>query len=105
MTIMKKKIPNYIRELNRLSITDYLNNMGNTPLATTEHAAEYEVCLRGFGRLRISVDPNTNRFTDKDNNREGGLVDLACLMFQVPPSELYLDPIAYDLHTLMHTTA
>ena len=96
---METQLSEDIEVLNSLSLVSYLNILGFTPIAEGPNSTNYQVHIDEF--LTLTIDHATNRFHDKANNRQGSLVDFACILFEITPVELINNISPYRIDELM----
>jgi hypothetical protein len=97
---MNTKLEKDVTTLNRLSLVRYLDILDIKPIDHHPGCLEYETLLYDHP-MTIIVDYIRNRFFDKFHNREGGLVDFACLLFECTTSELCDNIVPYGIDRLM----
>ena len=90
-----------ISMLNQLSLVQYLDILGYKPIAQHADTTDYHVLLDHVEPVTLTIDHLTNRFTVPVNNRQGTLVDFACLLFDCTSIELCSNIVLYRLDMLM----
>jgi hypothetical protein len=101
---MKKTIPQRIEALNAHRLTTYFAILGLEPIAIREHATDYISPLGKNRAAVLTVDHDSNSFTDRTNRKKGHLVDFICAWWQVTPKEIFRDIVPYQLYLLYHET-
>lgn len=98
---MNNNLQRDVQILNDLPLTDYLHLLGYQPTVIRFSSADYEVCIDDTPAVTITIDYATNRFTDRANNRRGGLVYLVCLLYRITVAQLCANIVPYQLDRLM----
>jgi hypothetical protein len=90
-----------IDTLNRYSLLEYMKVLGYTPTFVNE---EYTIFIvprpDGIDAL-LTIFNRTNRFRFHLKVTDGGVVELACLLFKVNPKDLLDNLVPYRLGVLM----
>ncbi len=61
-------------------------------------------CLAELGSSVLTVNHDSNSFTDPANRKKGHLVDFICAWWGVSPREIFRDIVPYRLYLLYHET-
>ena len=75
---MKKTIPQRIEALNAHRLTTYFAILGLEPIAIRKNATDYISPLGKNRAAILTVDHDSNSFTDPTNRKKGHLVDFIC---------------------------
>lgn len=98
---MNQTFSKSISDLNELSLISYLDILGFKPVVTRPGSTDYQIQLDCAGPVTLTIDHQTNTFTDRANNRQGSLVDFTCLLFECTPKELLSNVAIYRIDQLM----
>lgn len=104
MSFMKKALSKRIEALNTHRLTTYFDILGLEPIAIRENATDYISPLGKNKTGILTVNHDSNSFTDPTNRKKGHLVDFICAWWEVTPREIFRDVVPYRLYLLYHET-
>ena len=92
---MEARLAQQVIEINRLSMTRYIESMGYEPIAQRPGSTDY--VLVHEEPFTVTIDHATNRFTDNETDAEGSLVDLIRRLYRCTWQDLVRAPLEYGL--------
>jgi hypothetical protein len=101
---MKKTISQQIEALNAHRLTTYFALLGLEPIAIRDNATNYISPFGKGGAAILTVDHDSNSFTDPINRKKGHLVGFICAWWGVTPKEIFRNIVPYRLYLLYHKT-
>jgi len=105
MNLLNRKLQDQIDIMNQYSLLTYMKLLGYTPVHETEESTVFDIPQDNEPSVTLIVEKKNNRFRLAMSITNGGLLDLASLLFRAKPEEVLADILPYRLDQLMSTDA
>lgn len=97
MDVMKKNLARLIDRCNHLPLTDYFKTLGIGPIASNADSTVYPSTFAPGPDARMTVDHETNTFTDEVTGTTGKVIDFISAWWGVVPREIFDNLSLYRL--------
>jgi hypothetical protein len=101
MTPKNSGLQDQIDAINEYSLVSYIKLLGYTPTYINEDFAIFDIPVDDAASSTLVVKNSTNRFRLTMMISNGGVLDLASLLFRAKPEEILADIAPYKLDQLM----
>jgi len=99
---MKKNLKKDIALINKHSFPRYMEILQMPVKENRPGCTDYEVMIHNVDHI-VTVHHQCNCFSSQTLDREGTIVDFACLLFGLNPEELCSNIVPYGIDRLMRT--
>lgn len=99
---MKKNLKRDIALINKHSFLRYMEILQMPVKENRPGCTDYEVMIHNVDHI-VTVHHLCNCFSSKTLDKEGTIVDFACLLFGLKPEELCSNIVPYGIDRLMST--
>lgn len=94
-----------IDKMNEYSLLTYMKLLGYTPVYETEESTVFDIPQDNGPSATLIVENKLNRFRFSMAITNGGILDLASLLFRAKPEDVLADILPYRLDQLMSVDA
>jgi hypothetical protein len=105
MNLLNRKLQDQIDKMNQYSLLTYMEMLGYSPVFENEEHTVFDIPQDNGPSSTLIINNRLNRFRFSMAITNGGILDLASLLFRANPEDILADILPYRLDQLMSANA
>ena len=105
MNLLNRKLQDQIDKMNQYSLLTYVKLLGYSPVFENEEHTVFDIPQDNGPSATLIINNRLNRFRFSMAITNGGILDLASLLFRAKPEDILADILPYRLDQLMSANA